>query len=73
MMIGTWITQRSRLAFYICNWVQPFIIQCTSYTSSQNKNSIPILQAMCSQWQKRAQQTFLSDLTRVSVPTEDGS
>jgi hypothetical protein len=28
---------------------------------------------MCSQWQKCAQQTYSSELTRVSVPAEDES
>jgi hypothetical protein len=39
----------------------------------QMKRNSPLLWATRSRWQKLAQQTYSSELTRASVPAEDGS
>jgi hypothetical protein len=49
------------------------LMQCLSYTPSQNKKSSPLLLATSSQWQKHPQHTLFSELTQVSVPAKDGS
>jgi hypothetical protein len=43
------------------------------YVPHQKKNVVKYIWHTYNRWQKRAQQTYSTELTRVSEPAEDGS